>query len=279
MTLDNLINYAVWLGSKNFHPNTIEQYLGGIGRYFRKAGVSDWEHMRTSSELKEVLDGIRKSYGESHCTESKNENSIMTINTMATLCHKADTLEIDPIDRELFKAILSIGFWGLHRLDELVDADEETVRRQRSHRRILLSSVVITKTSEGMELEYWLPGHKADRFGVGNKISLEQYTDDSVCPVRRTMEYLLRRSEKRLETPAFLVTSEGLVPTRSWFMSRVREYSGCQTWGSKSLRAGGATWLAENGYTESAIKERGRWRSSAYKRYIKVKDKNHKKMK
>ncbi|KAJ3964576.1 hypothetical protein EV361DRAFT_766373, partial [Lentinula raphanica] len=54
---------------------------------------------------------------------------------------------------------------------------------------------------------------------------------------------------------------------RSWFESRFFAYV-CREFGGHSLRAGGATFYARPGLSESMIMALGRWSSTAWKIYI-----------
>ena len=59
----------------------------------------------------------------------------------------------------------------------------------------------------------------------------------------------------------------GAVPTRHFFVSRLRRYFDRDVAG-QSMRAGGATSLAENGIPPSLIQLIGRWTSDAFFIYI-----------
>jgi len=63
------------------------------------------------------------------------------------------------------------------------------------------------------------------------------------------------------------LTSKGTVSTRSFFIKRLRRFFNTDTAG-QSLRAGGATSLAENGVPPSIIQAIGRWASDGFKIYI-----------
>ncbi|KAJ3835121.1 hypothetical protein F5878DRAFT_517177, partial [Lentinula raphanica] len=59
----------------------------------------------------------------------------------------------------------------------------------------------------------------------------------------------------------------GTLPTRSWFESRFFAYVG-REFGRHSLRAGGATFYARLGLSESVIMALERWSFTAWKIYI-----------
>jgi hypothetical protein len=61
--------------------------------------------------------------------------------------------------------------------------------------------------------------------------------------------------------------ADGAVPTRQFFISRIRRFFDRNVAG-QSMRAGGATSLAENGVPPSLIQLIGRWSSDAFFIYI-----------
>ncbi|KAH7869241.1 uncharacterized protein C8R40DRAFT_1176903 [Lentinula edodes] len=62
--------------------------------------------------------------------------------------------------------------------------------------------------------------------------------------------------------------SAGSVPTRSWFMHRLRALKPDTRWAGQSMRAGGATAMAEDGAPPQAIQAAGRWASDTFQLYI-----------
>ena len=69
-----------------------------------------------------------------------------------------------------------------------------------------------------------------------------------------------------LSLPLWLMEN-GDVPTRSFFMTRVRELFKDDVAG-QSMRAGGATSLAEHGVPPSIIQPLGQWSSQAFLIYV-----------
>jgi hypothetical protein len=63
------------------------------------------------------------------------------------------------------------------------------------------------------------------------------------------------------------LTSSGHVPTRHWFITRLRTFFPKEIAG-QSLRSGGATSLAEAGADLATIQAAGRWSSNAFQIYI-----------
>ena len=100
------------------------------------------------------------------------------------------------------------------------------------------------------QYEFLLPGHKADRFYEGNRIIIaaERYQQQPLLFFRR---YLESRDHLHPIASALWLTEEGLVPTRSFFINRLRQffdqrpiYEGwrgnrtCWTWRSSPYHTG-----------------------------------------
>jgi hypothetical protein len=93
---------------------------------------------------------------------------------------------------------------------------------------------------------FHLPGHKADPFFEGNHIIIKQQQYNNINPLARFSAYLASRDAKfPLSSPLWL-TANGSVPTRHFFIRRLRRYFANDIAG-QSMRAGGATSLAEHG--------------------------------
>ena len=162
-------------------------------------------------------------------------------------------------DDLLFATMLSCAFYGCHRIGEL------TVPNQRSlfdFRKLVKRA---TLHFESHRAGYRLPYHKADRFYRGTDVL---FCDQSVAnPVTLLQEYTSARDSLHGARPALFICSNGSVPNRSWFESRLHAMFG-KEFGCVSCRAGGATYYASLGLQESILMALGRWSSSAWKIYI-----------
>jgi uncharacterized protein (UPF0276 family) len=111
-----------------------------------------------------------------------------------------------------------------------------------------------------------LPSHKADPFFEGNTI-LIQKNKTPTDPYSPFVSYLHSRDHRFPVHPELWLTSSGKVPTRYWFIKRLRAFFPKEIAG-QSLRSGGATSLAEAGADLATIQAAGRWASKAFQIYI-----------
>ena len=113
---------------------------------------------------------------------------------------------------------------------------------------------------------FFLPSHKGDRFFEGNTILVQKLAinSDPYCHFR---DYIDSRDHQFPIHPELWLTSRGSVPTRHWFLSRLRKLFP-KKYAGQSIRAGGATSLAETGADLATIQAAGHWSSTVFRIYI-----------
>ena len=112
---------------------------------------------------------------------------------------------------------------------------------------------------------------KTDIFGAGVTIHLGR-TDDILCPMSALLAYMYLARRPSTLGPLFLLQS-GKPLSRQLLVSKVRhilESAGLDVaqYNGHSFRIGAATSAAEAGLNDSTIQQLGRWKSSAFTRYL-----------
>ena len=156
--------------------------------------------------------------------------------------------------------MLLTGFFGLLRLGELVFPDDASLQNWKK---------VTRRNTVGLQdasYEFLLPGHKADRFFEGNKILIPALRFD-LSPLHHFTRYIDSRDAIHPIASPLWLTHAGTVPTRSFFITRLRLFFESDVAGH-SMRAGGATSLVEQGVSPAIIQASGRWASDAFLVYI-----------
>ena len=154
------------------------------------------------------------------------------------------------------------GFYALLRLAEMAFPDNLKIQ---NYKKVTLRHTVdISPTS----YSFLLPGHKADRFFEGNTIIIQKDTEyPQNDPHKIFTRYMSSRDSLHPFKPELWLRQSGKVPTRSWFMRQLRKFFP-KNIGGASMRAGGATALAETGVAPHIIQAIGRWASPAFQIYI-----------
>ena len=161
-------------------------------------------------------------------------------------------------DDLLFATIMSCCFYACHRSGELILKSRKSVDWRKIIKR---SSLHFSLGYAG----YKLPYHKTDPFFRGTDILFS--AQDVADPVALLKEYIISRDAVHGARRALFLREDGSHPTRAWFDSKLFSFVD-QSFGGHSPRAGGATFYAGLGLSESIIMALGRWSSAAWKIYI-----------
>ena len=250
-TSETLSLFTVYM-SHHIKPSSVATYLSGICQQLEPY-FPNVRSAHNSTLVHRTLQGCRRR----HAVPTSRKRALTLGDLEMVINNLGDSTDYD--DR-LFIAQLLTGFFALFRLGEMTYPDDPQLRDPRKVTK--RNSVRLSDTS----FQFFLPGHKADRFFEGNRIIVRK-NDRIFDPHKFFAAYLRVRDEKfPLSSPLWL-TSKGVIPTHSFFIKRLRRFFDSDTAG-QSLRAGGATSLAENGVPPSIIQAIGRWASDAFKIYI-----------
>jgi hypothetical protein len=118
----------------------------------------------------------------------------------------------------------------------------------------------------GNDYKFLLPAHKTDTSFEGNRVHITKIIGaPDPCPIMQ--RYISSRDQLFPLHPQLWLRTNGTSPTRSWFLRRLRQFCPPDIAG-QSIRAGGATALAEAGAPADLIRGAGRWTSNAFERYL-----------
>ena len=166
-------------------------------------------------------------------------------------------------ERAMLAAALCLGFYGFLRGGELMPSSENTFNPRTS-----LTAADINITSGC--LQFSIKRSKTDQLGKGHTITLYK-SDTDLCPVYLIQRYL-QVSRPSPDQP-LLLHCNGRPLYLHQFRAMLRKLLGMaklqpQEFNTHSLRIGAATSAAEEGVPTRTIKRLGRWRSRAYRLYI-----------
>ena len=249
-TPDTLSFFVVFM-SHQIEPRSVSSYLSGICQqlepYFPNVRTSRHSPL-VDRTLKECL-RLRGS--------AVSRKRALTFNDLfLVLTDLSSSIQHDDL---LFKAMLITGFFALMRLGELTFPNDIKLRNWRKISKH--SSIIISHD----QYQFHLPSHKADPFFEGNTIIVKEKQYCDINPLSIFKTYLLVSSRDHLHplSSPLWIRKNGSVPTRNFFITRLRHYFQKDVAG-QSMRAGGATSLAEHGVPPSLIQFMGRWSSDAF---------------
>lgn len=250
-TEETLSFFTVFM-STHIKPDSVNSYLSGICNQLEPF-FPEIRKRRNSMLVSRTLQGCMRRFG----TPIKRKRPLSTTDIDAVFT----SLRANPShDNTLFMAMLTTGFYGLLRLGEMTFPDSVKLR---NYRKVTMRRSVSVTDSH---FSFFLPGHKADRFFEGNTIIIQKLTRTS-DPHITFINYLHSRDRLFPLHPELWLRTGGIVPTRSWFIKRLRLIFPKDIAG-QSLRAGGATSLAEAGVLPAVIQATGRWASATFQIYI-----------
>ena len=253
-TQDSLSFFIVFM-SHHIEPRSVKSYLSGLVQQLEPDFPSIRE-IRSSSLITKVLKGCMK-------LKSKpiRRKEALTIADLRYLNEKYRHRQSH--DDLLFVALIFSGFFGLLRLGDMTFPDDPNICEWRKISR--RSSLLVERS----QFSFLLPTHKADKFFEGNKVLIHAFDSNSIDPMPVFIRYLSSRDLLFPAVSPLWLTSEGTVPTRSFFMTRFHLFFS-KSYGGASMRAGGATYLATLGTSSKVIRAIGRWSSEAWELYIRL---------
>ena len=169
---------------------------------------------------------------------------------------------------KLLWAACLIAFFGFCRSGEIT-IPQKGAYDPKVH--LSFRDVAVDQASRPRVVSLLLRRSKTDQSGRGVKIILGR-TDHDLCPVGALMEYLMVRGSG---AGPLLQWSNGDPLTKTSLVTEVRQalHSAglpAKDYAGHSFRIGAATSAAAAGVEDSTIQALGRWRSSAYLRYIRA---------
>lgn len=250
-TPDTLSLFTVYM-CHHINPRSVNTYLSGISQQLESTfpGVKE---ARNSTIVRRTLQGCMRMKG----VATVRKRALTIDDLQVVLNHYLTSTLHDDL---LFQAMLLTGFFGLLRLGELTFPDDVSLHNWKKVTR--RNTVTLLPT----HYEFLLPGHKADHFFEGNRIIIPAVRFRH-RPLHHFSYYLTSRDTLHPVASPLWLTEHGTVPTRSFFISRLRLFFDRDVAGH-SMRAGGATALAEHGVSPSIIQASGRWASEAFLVYI-----------
>ena len=252
-TPDSLSFFVVYM-SHHIRPKSVKSYLSGLVQQL-EPDYPSVRAVRNTRLVVKVMKGCMKTRGQ-----AVRRKLPLTFGDLLFVNHKFISSNIH--NDLLFATLLVTGFHGLLRLGELTFPDSSYLRDWRKVTK--RSSLVILNH----QYEFFLPGHKADRFFEGNKVLIGSFSS-SFDPFPIFHRYISSRDRLFPAASPLWLTAAGNVPTRSFFMSRFRKIFP-KSFAGASMRAGGATHLASLHTPPEIIRAVGRWSSDAWEIYIRV---------
>ena len=268
--------YIGWLkDARKVAAATIEKYLSGIRMLHLKQGYN--VPALRPDIVKTVLVGLEQQENVEKRLGGKTERLAVTTSVLKLIKHELQKKDNWAIARKrLVWSVCLNAFHGSFRVHEILARDGMEFDLSST---LLGKDIKVENWLENEKqikvLKVWLKTPKEQRKGQGVMVEIFE-TKSELCPVAAFEKW--RKVSKVAMTktkPAFrleygsLYTGKAFNADLKALLSKHIDYNKKKIL-SHSFRAGLATVMAQNGYSDSDIMRIGRWNSSAFLCYVKL---------
>lgn len=256
----NLALFIAYLYDAGYASATVKTYVSSIGYFHRLADVRD------PTKVGYIMEMLR-GYGK---LRSSVDNRLpVTVPILQKAFDLLPQLSISHYQSVLFKAMSSLAFFAFLRMGEI------TIRSVHETCKVLQLSQILTLTNQhghptSVKITFQNFKHSYNLPPVSLVISRQ--LNGTVCPVQRLLDYLRLRGTAA--GPLFLNEDRQPVQRKAFadLLAMVFHHLGlpCSNYKGHSFRIGAASLAAEQGLSDAQIRLMGRWKSNAFKKYIRV---------
>ena len=257
LAVSHVCLFVAYLSNKKFAPKTLSTYLSAIA-YIHK--ITDHPDPTTSFLVSKLIAGAYR------LRPSFDTRLPITVAILNKLVNSVKVLITDAYLQVLYSAMFLFAFNALTRIGEI------TLNKTANNNLLQFSDLAITTSKSGQPfIEVTFRCYKYHLAGPPVKLTFSHGPTD-ISAVQAMIKYIRRRGHH--PGPLFCLQDLSPVP-RSVFDKQLHQcLSFCKLDGSKykghSFRIGAASFLAGNNLSDAQIRACGRWRSNAFKKYIRI---------
>ena len=253
----NVALFIAYLFNLKYAPATTNTYVSAIGYYHRIAGLADPTKV---PYIVEMLKGYTK------IGKTIDSRLPITLPILRQIVRASTCICTTYYDKVLFQAMCSFAFFAFLRIGVI------TVSQGPANNVIQINQLfkVMGPDNEVCSLKLAFQDYKHHYNQPATSLLIARQT--ILCPVQSMLDYLSLRTNS--VGPIF-VSSNGRPVSRSYFTRLLRScFKACNLdptcYKGHSFRIGAATYAAQQGFSDAKIRALGRWKSDAFKRYIRT---------
>ena len=251
--------FVAYLFNRKYASSTVNTYVSAIGYFHRLAGLQD--HIKTFY-IAEMLKG----YGK--ISRKLDSRLPITLPILFRITEACESFCVSHFQSCLFKAMCSMAFFAFLRIGEITVYKRESVNENLLQLDQVFRQCCPKGNVNSLRITFKNYKHSYNQ----NSFSIVLNRQPKACPVSTFLDYLSVRDV--VQGPLF-INQDGSPVLRSefakWFSSIIKL---CNLDASKykdhSFRIGAATYAAEQGLSDTQIRHLGRWKSDAFKKYIRI---------
>jgi site-specific recombinase XerD len=244
---DVLLSYIAFLDLGGYAPATIATHLSAISFVHKINNLTNPADSFVCHRILKRLLSNRK----------PDSRRPITPEMLTRICASLPHVSNSAYDCALFRCMFQIAFAAMLRIGEITSGNQ-------SNHNIQLQNVSLSADTLSLTLLTFKHSIKPIT------LVLRAAQGNLLCPVQAARTYLDMRGDKHVY---FFVHADGTPISKATFRKRLNDcllYVGISSdsINTHSFRIGGATHLANCGYSDDEIRRLGRWRSNALASYI-----------
>ena len=245
------------LYSLRYASSTVTSYLSAVSYAHRLAGVNDTTE---TALIRQILRGYSK------LTPAHDVRLPITLPILRKIIASFQRTTGSAYQLQMLTAMCSLAFFAFLRIGEI------TVNGKDHNNLIRLPQLesLVNNKRQVIALQLTILHYKHSN--NGRPFTIFIHKEISCCPVKAILDFVSTRGS--FNGPLFC-WPDGAPITRSFFVEQLnRALRVCNLdpalYKSHSFRIGAATWAAARGFSDSQIRQLGRWKSNAFLKYIRV---------
>jgi hypothetical protein len=252
-----LAEFIAWLSLAGRAAATISLYVAGIGFWHK---IRMLKNPVDDALIHRLLSGIRRDKPAADIRQP------ITVHVLRKLIAILPSVTSTAYEACMLRAAFSIAFYGFLRLGEFTASSKKST----SDISLLATDVNIIGHVSRRAIEITLRRSKNNQRGPSQRLIIQPIKGRGECPVQAVIQYIAARPR---DAAAFLCHYDLSPLTRHEFQRLLKQITTAAGLGeaqlsSHSFRIGAATEAAARGLTDEQIMAFGRWRSEAYRSYI-----------
>ena len=252
LSSQHVMLFVGYLSHTGFAAASITSYTSAIGYIHKLLGMPDPTALFMVQKLLAACNKVNT---------SADTRLPITIVILQRLSRSLDHTVQKPYNRQLFRTMYTVAFFGFMRLAEITQDKNKVVALHLDQVQICESAVVITikKFKHNLSLK-------------PIQIVLPAQQDKLICPVHQMRLYIQNRG---ISSGPLFRYFEGKPVSRNFFNTNLKSaLKFCQLevslYKSHSFRIGAASYYAQLGFSDAQIRDMGRWNSNAFVKYIRT---------
>ena len=255
-----LCYFIAFLSFSGLSVTTATTYLAGIAFKQQMAGLPD---PLDSFVVKKMMAGFRRANSKSH-----DQRLPITEDILQKILVAIPSISASTFESILIHAAFTLAFFGFLRIGEIsansrFDIQPSVLRRSdvkfstRGSQHVIIIDFRVSKNNQ---------------FGSPQTVVVPSHTNPLLCPVLALRNYLLQADA----APTLFAHFDKSPITRYQFSDILKkaisftDIPGKHLFKSHSFRIGAATTAHMHGLSDEEIQVMGRWRSNAFKTYIRL---------